>query len=188
MNRFCPPKMLLILGTAGLALFVAGCATPTTPATPDSGPLVPYPPQAPQSSPPANPGGSGGSVQANEMDEVLDAIAAKSGERIRAPQGSDPHSSPIPAGSAPPGDFGTDLGTNPSTNPAARIPAGTIPTGTGANTSRGSSTAGARSNSARPLGRDDDIVSRQLREAAERETDPAVRDQLWKEYNDYRSP
>ena len=184
--------MLLVLGTAGLALFVAGCATPATPATPDSGPLVPYPPQAPQSSPPANPGGSGGSVQANEMDEVLDAIAAKSGERIRAPQGGDLHSSPIPAGSAPSGNFGTDLGTdlgtNPSTNPAGTIPAGTIPAGTGANTSRGSSTAGVRSNSARPLGRDDDIVSRQLREAAERETDPAVRDQFWKEYNDYRSP
>lgn len=35
-------------------------------------------------------------------------------------------------------------------------------------------------------GRDDDVVARQLREAAERETDPALRERLWKEYRDYK--
>lgn len=35
-------------------------------------------------------------------------------------------------------------------------------------------------------GRDDDIVARQLREAAERETDPELRERLWDEYREYK--
>ena len=35
--------------------------------------------------------------------------------------------------------------------------------------------------------KDDDIVARQLREAAENETDPELREKLWKEYEQYRS-
>jgi len=34
--------------------------------------------------------------------------------------------------------------------------------------------------------KDDDIVARQLREAAEEETDPELRKKLWKEYEDYK--
>jgi hypothetical protein len=34
---------------------------------------------------------------------------------------------------------------------------------------------------------DDDIVARQLREAAEKETDPELKEKLWKEYEDYKS-
>ena len=33
---------------------------------------------------------------------------------------------------------------------------------------------------------DDDIVARQLREAAEKETDPELKAKLWKEYRDYK--
>jgi hypothetical protein len=35
--------------------------------------------------------------------------------------------------------------------------------------------------------KDDDIVARQLREAAEKETDPELREKLWKEYEHYKS-
>ncbi len=35
-------------------------------------------------------------------------------------------------------------------------------------------------------GEDDDIVARQLREAAEKETDPELRKKLWQEYEDYK--
>jgi hypothetical protein len=35
-------------------------------------------------------------------------------------------------------------------------------------------------------GHDDDIVARQLREAAEKETDPELKARLWKEYEDYK--
>jgi hypothetical protein len=33
---------------------------------------------------------------------------------------------------------------------------------------------------------DDDIVARQLREAAENETDPVLQEKLWKEYEAYK--
>lgn len=35
-------------------------------------------------------------------------------------------------------------------------------------------------------GEDDDIVARQLREAAENETDPELKEKLWKEYEEYK--
>jgi hypothetical protein len=35
-------------------------------------------------------------------------------------------------------------------------------------------------------GEDDDIVARQMREAAENETDPELRKKLWKEYETYK--
>jgi hypothetical protein len=37
-----------------------------------------------------------------------------------------------------------------------------------------------------PSGDDDDIIARRLRKAAETETDPELRDKLWKEYIDYK--
>ena len=37
-----------------------------------------------------------------------------------------------------------------------------------------------------PSGDDDDVVARQLREAATREPDPAVRAKLWQEYRKYK--
>jgi hypothetical protein len=37
-----------------------------------------------------------------------------------------------------------------------------------------------------PGAEDDDIVARQLREAAEAETDPVLKEKLWKEYEDYK--
>ncbi len=37
-----------------------------------------------------------------------------------------------------------------------------------------------------PSGNDDDVVARQLREAAMREPDPAVRERLWNEYRKYK--
>ena len=38
----------------------------------------------------------------------------------------------------------------------------------------------------RPDARDDDVVARQLREAAMAETDPELREQLWEEYRRYK--
>ena len=37
-----------------------------------------------------------------------------------------------------------------------------------------------------PDGSDDDVVARQLREAAEKETDPELRSKLWEEYKNYK--
>jgi hypothetical protein len=38
-----------------------------------------------------------------------------------------------------------------------------------------------------PDGQDDDIVARQLREAAENETDPELQEKLWDEYRRYKN-
>ncbi len=38
-----------------------------------------------------------------------------------------------------------------------------------------------------PDGDDDDLIARQIREAAERETDPELRDKLWDEYRKYKN-
>ena len=38
-----------------------------------------------------------------------------------------------------------------------------------------------------PDARDDDVVARQLREAAMAETDPELQEQLWEEYRRYKS-
>jgi hypothetical protein len=38
----------------------------------------------------------------------------------------------------------------------------------------------------RSSGYDDDIVARQIREAAEKETDPVLKEKLWKEYENYK--
>jgi hypothetical protein len=47
--------------------------------------------------------------------------------------------------------------------------------------------AGASTNGSRAdTGGDDDIVARQLREAAENETDPELKEKLWKEYDEYK--
>ena len=37
-----------------------------------------------------------------------------------------------------------------------------------------------------PDGSDDDVVARQLREAAEKETDPELKAKLWEEYRRYK--
>ena len=56
---------------------------------------------------------------------------------------------------------------------------------------RGGGTLGGSGPSAVPAdipdGRDDDIVARQLREAAMKETDPELRERLWEEYRQYKT-
>jgi hypothetical protein len=46
--------------------------------------------------------------------------------------------------------------------------------------------SGQRSEQPPESTQDDDIVARQLREAAEKETDPELKKKLWKEYEDYK--
>ncbi len=54
--------------------------------------------------------------------------------------------------------------------------------------SPGKTTPGAQSNTPEgiPDGSDDDVVARQLREAAEKETDPELKKKLWEEYRRYK--
>ena len=61
---------------------------------------------------------------------------------------------------------------------------------TGSPTSGSSSSpgdpTGAPPTGDRPPADDDDIIARQLREAAERETDPVLKEKLWQEYDKYK--
>ncbi len=55
-----------------------------------------------------------------------------------------------------------------------------------ADKSKGEGSGPKRSPGSRYSKEDDDIVARQLREAAEKETDPELKEKLWKEYEDYK--
>ena len=50
----------------------------------------------------------------------------------------------------------------------------------------GDGKGGTYSRKERPAQYDDDIVARQIREAAEKETDPELKERLWKEYENYK--
>ena len=55
-----------------------------------------------------------------------------------------------------------------------------------ADKSKGESSGSKRDPGSRYSKEDDDIVARQLREAAENETDPELKEKLWKEYEEYK--
>jgi hypothetical protein len=55
-----------------------------------------------------------------------------------------------------------------------------------ADRSKGQGSGSKRDPGSRYSKEDDDIVARQLREAAENETDPELKEKLWKEYEEYR--
>jgi hypothetical protein len=92
------------------------------------------------------------------------------------------------------GDAGLESGAGPSAGgrPGGRgQPAGgaTGEQGGGGGVGGGGPLGGAGPNAVPadiPDGRDDDIVARQLREAAMKETDPELRERLWEEYRQYK--
>jgi hypothetical protein len=59
-------------------------------------------------------------------------------------------------------------------------------TGAGGTPARTSRNGATRQPPGIPDGRDDDVVARQLREAAEKETDPELQKKLWEEYRKYK--
>ena len=85
------------------------------------------------------------------------------------------------------GDTGTG---DASTTSGARSQAGGVgeqsSTGAGGAPGRTSRTGATRQPPGIPDGRDDDVVARQLREAAEKETDPELQKKLWEEYRKYK--
>ena len=107
----------------------------------------------------------------NRMDRRLSTGAAEAGPRARA--------------AAEAAELLRSMGVDPEggaeENGAARPQTRTAPSGGGESVSApepGSGTVGGGR-------RNEDIVARQLREAAERETDPELREKLWKEYEAY---
>ena len=67
-------------------------------------------------------------------------------------------------------------------NPDSKAPSGMIPAGGNSVTKHKPPTEGSRDLSQT----DDDIIAKQLREAAEQEADPEVKEKLWEEYRKYK--
>jgi hypothetical protein len=78
---------------------------------------------------------------------------------------------------------GSDDGAGSSSG-AGRVPGG-APSRTGTGTGSGAGAAAIPADI--PDGDDDDVVARQLREAAMNEADPELREKLWDEYRAYKS-
>jgi len=94
-------------------------------------------------------------------------------------------------GSEGAGEDGADgePGSDASGNDAGTAAGGQRPSGTasrGAGAGGGAQRSGSRTPPDIPDGSDDDVVARQLREAAEKETDPELKKKLWEEYRKYK--
>jgi hypothetical protein len=109
---------------------------------------------------------AGGSAESEQTDAKRESEGSEGGS-------AKPENAPAEASEAGrkadaparPGDLKSDQGNGG---------AGTAPKGTG----------GSAGNI--PDGSDDDIVAKRLRKAAEQETDPELKEKLWKEYIDYK--
>lgn len=94
----------------------------------------------------------------------------------------------LPGFGAPPPDTeaGTGTGGGEITTAAGDDRAGTASTAANGGAA-GGQVGGATVPADIPDGRDDDIVARQLREAAQMEKDPELREKLWDEYRKYKN-
>jgi hypothetical protein len=121
-------------------------------------------------------GGEGGKDDRTAAEKRADAEAEAAEKRAKAEVTGETR----PSGAAP-----ADAGTGGSTD-AGRHEGGTPVT---APVEGGPADPGS-DRSAVPAdvgdGKDDDVVARQLREAATKEKDPAIREKLWEEYREYR--
>lgn len=80
-----------------------------------------------------------------------------------------------------PGDLRSDRGTQQQPGGQASGDGSDGPARSSANTGGSGKSAVERAD-----GSDDDIVARRLRAAAEQETDPELKERLWKEYDEYK--
>jgi hypothetical protein len=132
-------------------------------------------------------------IQANSAKRMkgLAEAAAEAGKRAGAEGGG---SSSTEKGSAAEGEASGPEGTGKekggSGTEQAKTPGGRGKPGDAAGSGRESGGWGPGGSGAPPStyssSPDDDIVARQLREAAEKETDPELKAKLWKEYEEYK--
>jgi hypothetical protein len=125
-----------------------------------------------QSSSTGGGGGGGGELQAGSEGEsgTGEADGSSSQEQAKGTETGEPASPQQSTESASSGaeTVATTSTSGPVGSTNERNASGTVPPGI-------------------PDGRDDDIVARQLREAAENEPDPALRAKLWEEYRKYKN-
>jgi hypothetical protein len=111
-----------------------------------------------------------------EFDEML----LREQERIRA-------AAPPTGAAQGSGSAGEGGAAGTSGEPGAASAAGTTTYGEGAGPGSPRATVSSSAPPGTPDGQDDDVVARQLREAAEKETDPELQKKLWEEYRKYKA-
>ena len=113
-------------------------------------------------------GGGGGGAGDHALTEVLEDLDGQILEQqVPTRKGDQGLAGGSAGGSGDPEDTGAAPSGEPNQPPVARIPERIPPD--------------------RPDARDDDVVARQLREAAMAEKDPELRESLWEEYERYKS-
>jgi hypothetical protein len=124
---------------------------------------------------------------AGDFDAII--LQTEAEQREAAREQAAQNSSTAPGGTAGSGGAGAEESDSPYGEGMAD--AGGYSTGGGMGGTSGG--GGAPQNTAKypppgdiPSGNNDDVVARQLREAASREPDPAVREKLWDEYRKYK--
>ena len=188
-----------------VAMTLAACATPPvdqppslpSPTSPPTG-GIPAPPSLPTPSSPTPESGSGEATTADERREVLDKSVDDSlgefdktleeeqrrtaAERdLRTASTGGAASEGAGRAAAEPGSREGDLRSERG------MAAGRSENQAGDRQDRGAVGAGSGApNRGVESGDDDDIVARRLRRAAEQETDPELKEKLWKEYQDYK--
>jgi len=147
--------------------------------------------------------------QLNESLGKFDEMLLQEQEKIAAHQPRQRESGGAAAAAAGTGGYGNDRQGQGRTSGAGasdertgehrqsgRVSATTGPGEPGRSTNTGATTSAAREQQQSSgvhgpggdrLQTDDDIVARQLREAAEKETDPELRKKLWQEYKKYKA-
>ena len=113
-----------------------------------------------------------------EFDEML----LREQERVKAAAAQ------ASAGSGGGGGGGgsSDAGDAGESGPADSAAGNETSYGEGAGPGSPRSTTKSSAPPGTPNGSDDDVVARQLREAAEKETDPELKKKLWEEYRKYK--
>ncbi|MGL4565398.1 MAG: hypothetical protein ACRCVD_08885, partial [Halioglobus sp.] len=149
-------------------------------------------------------GGASGPLTPAEQVAILDArlekgtgefdsmiLAEQTTQRSTARQR--PQTTYSEAGAGAGGSAGGGDGTEDGSGTGEEYGGGGYSTGSGIGGGAGGGGGDIPQNAAKspppkdiPSGNDDDVVARQLREAAMREPDPAVREKLWDEYRKYK--
>jgi len=109
-----------------------------------------------------------------EFDEML----LREQERIKAA---------APQANAASGGSGSEGGTTSASGGTDAASGAETTYGEGAGPGSPRTTVSSSAPPGTPDGQDDDVVARQLREAAEKETDPELKKKLWEEYRKYKA-
>jgi hypothetical protein len=119
------------------------------------------------------PGRAGDKDDRTAAEKRADAEADANEKRAKADQAGEASAPTADTGTGGSADAGRLEGGTPVTAPVEGGPAGPSPDGAVVPADVGD-------------GKDDDVVARQLREAATKEKDPAIRERLWDEYREYK--